>query len=666
MHLAPAALLVVLGVTPAPARFDPEGRAIGAPLSERTASYVLEARLDPAARKLTGRALLTWTNRSDVPQRLLWFHAYWNAFRDPKSTFAREQAWTGVVRGSVAGFSPEDRGWMELTSARLTDGAELLPTLRWEHPDDANADDRTVFTLTLPAAVPPQASVTLELRWEARVPKLAARSGEEQGFYFLGQWFPKLGVLEVPPQRGVRAPTWNCHQGHAATEYYADFGTYDATLTVPRAMVVGATGVRTGRTENGDGTTSHRFHQDDVIDFAWTAWDGFLEVERPFRSPGLPEVQLVALVPRGDRAAAEQLLDATATMLEYGGRHWFPYPYPRVTVVAPPPRAATTAGGMEYPTLFTAFARSSPVLPRDITLWEVAMHEAGHFWWQGMVASNEFEEAWLDEGINTWGSGRALESLGLRWNLADLAPLGLRGALQPFFHSEFREEDSRTLSRAPRFRTAIALPGWQFPDASATGRATYGRAVAALGTLEYVLGEERFASLLRTYAERFAFRHPGTDDFLAVTAEVGGAGARSLGERLFRGAAGLDDAVRSIHCGHESGAGPEGPWRCDVDVERSGDLPLACPVAVRFDDGREVTEQVAAEGVHWQRFTYRGTDPGARVREARVHPGGPVPLDADPTNDARSREATPGPVALVVGWFLHAAQLLGSTVGALL
>ena len=59
MHLAPAALLVVLGVTPAPARFDPEGRAIGAPLSERTASYVLEARLDPAARKLTGRALLT-------------------------------------------------------------------------------------------------------------------------------------------------------------------------------------------------------------------------------------------------------------------------------------------------------------------------------------------------------------------------------------------------------------------------------------------------------------------------------------------------------------------------------------------------------------------------------------------------------------------------------
>ena len=666
MLLAPAVLLVVLGVTPAPPRFDDQGRALGAPLSERTASYVLEARLDPAARRLEGRALLTWTNRSEVPQRVLWFHAYWNAFRDAKSTFAREQAWGGTPRESVAGFREADRGWTELTSARLADGTELLSTLRWEHPDDANADDRTVFTLTLPTAVAPHGTLTLELRWEARVPRLASRSGVFRGFYFLGQWFPKIGVLEVPPQRGVRSPTWNCHQAHASTEYYADFGNYDVTLTLPRSMTVGATGVRTGRTENADGTVSHRFHQDDVIDFAWTAWDGFLEVERTFRAAGLPEVQLVALVPRSDRASAEQLLDATAVMLEYGGRHWFPYPYPQVTVVAPPVGAGASAGGMEYPTLFTGDVRAHPLEPRDMVLWDVAMHEAGHFWWQGMVASNEFEEAWLDEGIDTWGSGRAAESARLRWNLANLAPVGLRAALGPFFHSEISEEDARMLVRSTRFQTPVALPGWQFPDAASTGRSTYGRAVASLGTLEQVLGEERFARLVRTYAERFAFRHPGTDDFLAVTAEVGGAGARSLAERLFRGTAGIDDAVRSIHCGQESGEGLDGPWRCDVDVERRGDLPLPCPVAIRFDDGTELTEQVPAEGVTWQRFTYRRAGAAGRVREARVHPGGPVPLDADPVNDARSREATPGPVAMVAGWFLHAAQLVASAVGALL
>ena len=41
-------LASVLAVTPAPPRFDSAGRSIGAPLSERTASYTIEARYEPA------------------------------------------------------------------------------------------------------------------------------------------------------------------------------------------------------------------------------------------------------------------------------------------------------------------------------------------------------------------------------------------------------------------------------------------------------------------------------------------------------------------------------------------------------------------------------------------------------------------------------------------
>src|SRR5262249_54425138 len=395
-------------------------------------------------------------------------------------------------------------------------------------------------------------------------------------------------------------------------------------------------------------------------------WDGFAEVERAFRVDGLPEVQLRALVPRGAEASANQLLDATAAMLAFGGRRWIAYPYPHLTVVAPPLGAASAAGGMEYPTLFTGYARASPVAPRDMPLWEVAMHEAGHAWWQGMVASNEFEEAWLDEGIDTWAAGQALEAEGMRWNLADLAPVGLRGALGPFLRSSLREQDVRHLTRSTRFGTPVALPGWKFPDAATTGQTTYGRAAASLATLEQQLGTERSAQLLRTYAERFAFRHPGTEDFLAVTGEVGGPGARALAQALFRSGAGVDDSVRSIHCGHESGESSGAPWRCDVDVERAGDLPLPCPVALRFDAGPDVTEQLPARGTAWERSTCRRTGSGGRVREARVHPDGPVPLDADPTNDARSREATLGPVATVGGWLLHAAQMVASALGALL
>ena len=679
-------LSLLLGVTPAPARFDQTGRSIGAPLSERTASYVLEARYEPATRHLTGTARLTWTNRSDVPQATLWFHAYWNAFKNADTTFSRETSRGGGSRSGTGAYERDDWGWTALRSARLPDGTDVRPTLRWERPDDGNPEDQTVFTLTLPAPVPPHGTVSLDLAWEARVPKLAARTGVAGKYTFFGQWFPKLGVLEVPPQRGVRTPSWSCHQYHPTAEFYADFGSYDAALTVPRAMVVGATGVRTGRSENPDGTVTHRFHQDDVIDFAWTAWEGAVEVSDVFRSDGLPEVALTALVPRDARATAPQILAAAKATLEHGGRRWLPYPYPHLTLVAPPLGANGDSGGMEYPTLVTAYSRTDPAGPRDTLLWEVAVHEVAHGWWQGLVASNEAEEAWLDEGIDTWATGEILDGVGVRWDLAQLAPPGTRWLLAPLLRSSLSDEQIRSRS-STRFQSSIVRPGWSFKDGRDLGRSTYGRAAGALRMLEREIGREAFARVMRAYAERWAFRHPGTDDFLDVASEVGGRDLRPLGNALLRGTAGLDDAVASIRCtrvpaaggpglfdgeggtlafrpGRRAGADP-GNARCEVLVERHGDLALPLDVRLTFEDGTGLTREVPP-GELWGRFTTVRPVPGGRVRLAEVHPGSSPPLDANPLNDARSRDATPGPALTVAGWLVYAAQLVAAAVGSLL
>src|SRR5215470_19125866 len=454
-------LSLLIGVTPAPPRFD------------------------AAERHVTGTARLTWTNRSDVPQSTLWFHAYWNAFKASDSTFAREESLTVSSRSGTGAYGPKDWGWTELRSARLHDGTDVHPTLRWEQPDDGNVADQTVFTLTLPTPVPPHGQVTIELGWEARVPKLAARTGVHGNYTLFGQWFPKIGVLEVPPQRGVRAPAWNCHQFHASTEFYADFGSYDAALTVPRSMVVAATGVRTGRTENADGTVTHRFHQDDVIDFAWVAWDGAVEVTDVFRSDGLPEVGLTVLVSPDARRSAPQVLAAAKATLEHAGRHWLPYPYSHLTLVGPPVGANLASGGMEYPTFVTAYARTDPVTPMDPLLWEVTIHEVAHNWWQGMVASNEFEEAWLDEGFATWATTEVMNEVGLDWDFAQFLP------------AEIPERVIRPAGTTPRFESTIVRPGWRFKTGQEVGRSTYGRAAAALALLEQQMGRENFARLMR-------------------------------------------------------------------------------------------------------------------------------------------------------------------------
>jgi len=685
--LAPLLIPLLLAVTPAPPRFDAAGRSIGAPLSERTASYVLEAHYDPAKRHVTGTARLTWTNRSDVPQGTLWFHAYWNAFKASDSTFAREENRAGGVRAGISGtsaYGPDDWGWTELRSARLPDGTDVRPTLRWEQPDDDNPGDQTVFTLTLPTPVPPHGQVTLDLAWEARVPKLAARTGVAGKYTLFGQWFPKIGVLEVPPQRGVRTPSWNCHQFHATTEFYADFGSYDAALTVPGTMAVAATGVRTGRTENPDGTVTHRFHQDDVIDFAWTAWEGAVEVADVFRSDGLPEVGLTLLVPPEARRSAPQILAAAKLTLEHAGRQWLPYPYPHLTLVGPPVGANLDSGGMEYPTFATVYARTDPAGPHDTLLWEVAIHEVAHNWWQAMVASNEFEEAWLDEGVTTWATTEIMNAAGIRWNFAQFLPRGTGWLFRPMLRSDLPDHAIRPPGSSPRFQSSIARPGWRFKFSGEVGRSTYGRAAAALSTLEREVGHETFALIMRTYAERWAFRHPSTDDFLQLASEVSGKDLYPLGNALFRGISGLDDAVADLSCTPVPPAwgfvdadggtpifqprrrpGREGKVRCEVLVERRGDLPLPLEVQLTFEDGTKMQREVPP-GEVWSRITTERPLPGGRVVLAEVHPGSRPAMDTQPVNDARSLDATPGPALTVIGWFLYSAQLLVAAVGSLL
>src|SRR5262249_10614956 len=394
-------------------------------------------------------------------------------------------------------------------------------------------------------------------------------------------------------------------------------------------------------------------------DFAWTAWEGAFEVSDTFRVDGLPEVVLTALVPEDARASAPHILAAAKATLEHGGRHWLPYPYPHLTLVAPPIGATYDSGGMEYPTFATVFTRTVPVQPRDFTVWEVTIHEVAHNWWQGMVASNESEEAWLDEGVDTWATYEVLQASGLNWDLSEFAAPGMRWLLHPFLHSAIPERDLRGSVATARFESTVVRPSWRFRGGYEYNRSAYGRGANALEMLEREMGPETFARAMRTYAERWAFRHPGTDDFLDVVSEVSGRDLRPLGNALLRGTAGLDDTVTELRCKrvtveggpgyYEDGGTPvfraaqrpgadAGVERCEVLVERKGDLAVPLDVQLTFSDGSKVREKVP-DGELWHRFTTERAD-RATVDVAEVHPGSPPPVDSNPLNDARSRTAT--------------------------
>ncbi|HEU0091071.1 MAG TPA: M1 family metallopeptidase, partial [Vicinamibacteria bacterium] len=368
--------------------------------SPRNANYTIDARLDAEQHTIQGSLILEWRNTTGQPQSVLPFHLYWNAFRNTLSTSARGEGRRSarVSRGrETRGF-----GYIQIASVhQLTDGAEadLTPSLRYVQPDDANADDRTVAQVQTPAPVAPDATARFKIEWTAQMPYGdVGRSGWVHDYHFVAQWFPKIGVW----WKGA----WNAHQFHPFSEFFSDYGVYDVRLTVPQGFILGATGAMKNAVDNPDGTRTFHFHQDDVHDFAWVTSRRMGEVRARFDEPGHHPVDIRLLLQPEHAHLAARYVEATKISLRSYGAWSAPYPYDQITVVDPAWTSAS--GGMEYPTLFTGGASvfSPPALqsPESVTI-----HECGHQFWYLLVGTNEFEEAWLDEGFNSYHDEKAAQ-----------------------------------------------------------------------------------------------------------------------------------------------------------------------------------------------------------------------------------------------------------------
>ena len=310
------------------------------------------------------------------------------------------------------------------------------------------------------------------------MPRPFRRTGAIGNFFFIAQWFPKLGVFE---EQG-----WNCHQFHSSTEFFSDYGVYDVRLTVPRGWTVGATGVQRHASDNADRTTTLQYYQEDVHDFAWTTSPAYVERTARFEHPALPAVALRLLLQPEHRGQADRHINAARTALKHYGEWFGPYPYGHLTIVDP--AYQSDADGMEYPTLITAGTKW--LLPREVTYSgpeEVVIHEAGHQWWYGIVGNNEFEDAWLDEGINTFATARAMDqdyprTYHERYFFGDFVPWVFRDVW-------FGGKRSEPAPGIPAGRQeAIPLrSGYRFDPVS--GRSiTYNKTALWLNTLERRLG----------------------------------------------------------------------------------------------------------------------------------------------------------------------------------
>jgi hypothetical protein len=618
----PAALRGALGAAFL-AALAPEASAQPPARQERNASradYRIQAHLDGETKELDGELELRWTNKSGEAVQDLWFHLYLNAFSNNRSTHLVES--DGKLRDKEV---KDGWGWSRIRAIRVA-GAEnggfndVMPSLAYRRPDDGNEEDRTVFSVDLPEAVDPGETVHVQIEWESQLPRARRRTGYKDDFLLVAQWFPKLGVYEAG--RG-----WNCHQFHASTEFYSDYGTYDVTLDLPLEYQgkVFASGKGTYSTEGGrckarfvapsanDQRRQDAFGKAPLVhDFTWTADPRFevytqifkfrdwaerlpalraeVEKARAFfgEEPKVRDVDVTVLVQPEHSDQRERHFRATCAALAFYGLWFGEYPYEHITVVDPAWGAA--AGGMEYPTLFTCgtrlFTTEDMHRPESVTV-----HECGHQFWYGLVGNNEFEAAWLDEGLNSYADSEVLHRVfGLRRGTTEYSSVpvdGVRvaglagggpiaealaakelplpflekgrvrflvssGAVdywrdQPLFTFAPEWTDPRWADRAAYLRDPDTDPiethGWRYADRTSYAVNSYPRTAVALRTLRGLVGDAAFYRGMRHFARTWRYDHPYPEDFYRSFQDGSGLTLEWYFRELFQGTGTVDWSI---------------------------------------------------------------------------------------------------------------------------
>jgi len=638
-------------------------------LSDRVVSYRIDAELDAAKHAVTGKEQLGWRNRSDQPVSSVYLHLYLNAFQNEGSTFFTERKVLtahGRSRGA-AQLKKGQWGWIDLK--QVSQGGTAL---KWSfvHPDGGPDTDQTVVRIDLAQPVPAGGTLTLDIDFLSQLPRVVERTGWFGDFNLVAQWFPKIGVLELPGERGATAPRWNVHEFHFNSEFYADFGSFDVKMTVPSDYTVGAVGEQQGEPVVANGKTTYHFTQGDVHDFAWVAAKGYKTLDGSWQGPGSPKVAVRVIYPPEYAGSAQPQLKASTDSLTYFSDTLGAYPYRTLTVVVPPYNASE-AGGMEYPTFFTTegYTKVEPDTLSQYASDFVTIHEFGHGYFYGLLASNEFEEPMLDEGLNEYWDQRMLrerkQNLYLSGSL--LKSIGFAPSLTGFGME-------RITAGLKDPADPLGGNAWDRFSSSSYG-SVYSRTATAMHDLEERLGKDVTERAFREYYKRWHFRHPSVADLRATLIDVSG-DAKNVNEvfdQFVYGTAHVDDRVSSIdadevlpqagstlkdgkrsdgdtaalnkqidkqredwkkaHPDAKPGTGPF-PWKSTVTVFRAG-APVPQLLRVTFKDGSH--EDVRwNDDRRWARFDF--TRP-TQVVSAELDPQRQIYLDANKLDDSRTTKS---------------------------
>ncbi len=570
--------------------------------------YNIEAQLLPQEKKLLGSTTIKWTNESKYDITSLRFHLYYNAFANEKTTLLKELKYFAKTEHEL---DNHQFGEIKINEIRIVEGEELTPKMKYISPDDQNSHDKTVMEVRLKESIKPDQSITIKIDYVLRIPEIIFKSGQVEDFFFMSQWYPQLGVLQSDG-------SWNCHQYHRDSGFFANFSNYEVAITLPEKFTIGATGNLEKKIKNADGTYTFLFMEKNIHDFAWTAYPEFREIAEKIKLNGNREnTNIVLLLSPDDQNKKTQYLESLKFAMKYYAENIFPYPLKKITLVTPPLKGIRS-GNQAYPGLICiSHLKPLPKLSMPIELKTI--HEFGHQYWYGFIGTDEVREAWLDEGINAFFDMEIMEKFSQNSkNHINWIFLGV--SIDKYYRWKYLSLPSPD---------PVNQYSWKFVNQASFRKNAIYKSGILLRSLKNHVGQKKMTDFFRFYAKRFKIKHPTTNDFINAFNQFFNADYSWAFDQFINDKLNLDQSVFFI----ESTKINRNPAKYRNEIicmRREGYFPVE--ILIKLKDGKEI-KYYWNERENWKKFILENDSP---LDYVILDPQNKIPLDKNRFNNSKS------------------------------
>jgi len=445
---------------------------------QQQVDYTIDVRLNDTAFTLDGFEKIIYANNSPDTLSFIWFHIWPNAFKNDKTAFSDQLLENG--RTDFYFSNTNQRGYINRLDFRI--GNIALKTE--DHPQHID-----IIKVVLAEPLAPGKKVEIATPFHIQLPQNFSRGGHIGQSFQITQWYPKPAVYD---HKGWH-PMPYLDQG----EFYSEFGSFDVRITLPVKYVVASTG-ELQHEETTGATKTLRYTQTQVHDFAWFADKDFIVKQDTLALPSGRVIKAFSYYTPKEEKLYSESMQMIKDAVRFRSRVLGEYPYNVVSVVQGPPGAA---GGMEYPTITLLRGISN-----EKELDFVIEHELGHNWFYGILASNEREFPWMDEGMNTYYDLRYMQE-----KYGNTRLLSINSKKLPDNEMKFMLDVIRKIKKDQPITTTSE----KFTDYN-YGIIAYMGTADSLQVLEAMLGREQFDSSMKAYYETWKFKHPYPEDFFGL------------------------------------------------------------------------------------------------------------------------------------------------------